>query len=106
MWQMGTFPTPEVYRRLRPLLAYYHLKGGQSEPGSDALRWKSSLEDASWPVREITRQVVADGVSPVICLNGSHGARKPGYSYDEVLERDLAFATEIASGVEIAGGAR
>ena len=99
MWQMGTFPTLEVYGRLRPLLAYYHLKGGRTEPGSDALRWKSSLADASWPVREITRQVVADGVSPVICLNGSHGARKPGYSHDGVLERDLAFVSR-----EIAGG--
>ncbi len=99
MWQMGTVPTMDVYRGLRPLLAYYHLKGGQAEPGSRSLRWKSSLEDASWPVREITRQVVADGASPVICLNGSHGARKPGYSYDGVLERDLAFVRR-----EIAGG--
>ena len=99
MWQMGTVPTMDVYRGLRPLLAYYHLKGGQAEPGSRSLRWKSSLEDASWPVREITRQVVADGVSPVICLNGSHGARKPGYSYDGVLERDVAFVRR-----EIAGG--
>ena len=106
MWQMGTVPTLGVYGELRPLLAYYHLKGGQAEPGSGALYWKSSLEDASWPVREITRQVVADGVSPVICLNGSHGQRKPGYAYDDVLARDLAFASEIAGGVEIAGGRR
>ena len=106
MWQMGTVPTLEVYGELRPLLAYYHLKGGQAEPGSGALHWKSSLEDASWPVREITRQVVADGVSPVICLNGSHGKRKPGYPYDGVLDRDLAFAREIAGGVAVAGGAR
>ena len=91
MWQMGTVPTLEVYGELRPLLAYYHLKGGQAAAGSDVLHWKSSLEDASWPVREITRQVVADGVSPVICLNGSHGKRKPGYAYEDVLARDLAF---------------
>ena len=91
MWQMGTFPTLQVYRRLRPLLAYYHLKGGQSAPGSNALRWRSGLEDASWPVAEITRQVAADGVSPVFCLNGSHGERKPGYPYHDVLARDLAF---------------
>ena len=98
MWQMGTAPTMDVYRGLRPLLAYYHLKGGQAEPGSRSLRWKSSLEDASWPVREITRQVVADGVSPVMCLNGSHGARKPGYPYDDVLERDLAFVRREIGG--------
>lgn len=106
MWQMGTVPTMEVYRQLRPLLAYFHLKGGQAEPGSDALCWKSSLEDASWPVREITRQVVADGVSPVVCLNGSHGKRRPGYPYDGVLARDIAFVREVAGGVEVAGGAR
>ena len=106
MWQMGTVPTLEVYGELRPLLAYYHLKGGQAAPGSGALHWKSSLEDASWPVREITQQVVADGVSPVICLNGSHGKRKPGYAYAGVLDRDLAFAREIAGGVAVAGGAR
>ena len=98
MWQMGTAPTMDVYRGLRPLLAYYHLKGGQAEPGSRSLRWKSSLEDASWPVREITRQVVADGVSPVMCLNGSHGARKPGYPYGDVLERDLAFVRREIGG--------
>ena len=98
MWQMGTVPTMDVYRGLRPLLAYYHLKGGQADPGSRSLRWKSSLEDASWPVREITRQVVADGVSPVMCLNGSHGARKPGYSYDDVLQRDLAFVRSEIGG--------
>ena len=91
MWQMGTFPSLQVYRRLRPLLAYYHLKGGQSAAGSNVLRWRSGLEDASWPVAEITRQVAADGVSPVICLNGSHGERKPGYPYHDVLARDLAF---------------
>ena len=98
MWQMGTFPSADVYRRLRPLLAYYHLKGGQSEPGRDSLHWKSSLEDASWPVVEISRQVVADGASPVICLNGSHGKRKPGYSYDDILARDLAFVRRAIAG--------
>ena len=98
MWQMGTAPSLEVYRQLRPLLAYYHLKGGQSAPGSDTLRWRSSLEDASWPVTEISRQVVADGVSPVICLNASHGERKPGYRYDDVLARDLAFVRRALGG--------
>ena len=61
---MGTIPSLGVYEQLRPLIAYFHLKGGQSGEGSTALRWRSSLEDATWPVGEITRQVVADGVSP------------------------------------------
>lgn len=98
MWQMGTFPSLEVYQRLRPLLAYYHLKGGQAEPGSAALRWRSGLEDASWPVVEITRQVVADGASPVICLNAPHGERKPGYPYHDLLARDLAFVRRAFGG--------
>lgn len=98
MWQMGTVPSLQVYQQLRPLLAYYHLKGGQSAPGSDRLRWRSGLEDASWPVTEITRQVAADGASPVICLNGSHGERKPGYPYHDVLARDLAFVRRLLAG--------
>ena len=91
LWQMGAFPSLDLYRRLKPLIAYYHLKGGQSGEGTTALRWKSGLEDASWPVREITHQVVSDGVSPVICLNGSHGTSRGGYDYQHVVERDLAF---------------
>jgi sugar phosphate isomerase/epimerase len=101
MWQMGTVPSLDAYRQLRPLLAYFHLKGGQSAPGTKLLRWRSSLEDASWPVTEITRQVVADGSSPVICLNASHGERREGHDYHEVLERDLAFVRR-----EIGGGDR
>ena len=91
LWQMGTFPSLDVYQHLKPLITYYHLKGGQSEEGSTTLRWKSCLEDASWPVREITRQVITDGVSPVICLNPSHGAAGKGYDVRNEVERDLAF---------------
>ena len=91
LWQMGTFPSLDVYRRLKPLLAYYHIKGGISGEGTSDLQWKSSLEDASWPVEDITTLVIADGVSPVICLNGSHGERREGYDYETVTERDLAY---------------
>jgi hypothetical protein len=49
------------------------------------------LEDASWPVVEITQQVVMDGVAPVICLNGSHGEAKAGYDYNNMTKRDLDF---------------
>lgn len=91
LWQQGAYPSLDVYRQLRPLIGYYHIKGGQHEEGGSALRWQSALEDASWPVREITRQVVADGVSPVICLNPSHGAPRPGYDYSDVVQRDVAF---------------
>jgi sugar phosphate isomerase/epimerase len=97
LWQMGTFPTMEVYETLRDLIGYYHLKGGQSEPGSPALKWRSSLEDASWPAVDITRQVAPDGVSPVICLNPSHGAPKPGYDYADIVARDIAYARETVA---------
>jgi sugar phosphate isomerase/epimerase len=95
LWQMGTFPSLEVYEQLKPLLAYYHLKGGQAAPGESSLRWRSSLEDASWPVEKITNRVVSDGVSPVICLNGSHGERKEGYDYANAVEKDLDYVKRM-----------
>lgn len=91
LWQLGAFPTLEVYRQLQPLIGYFHVKGGQHDGTSLALRWSTVLEDASWPVLEITRQLIADGVSPVICLNPPHGAEKAGYDYTEITNRDLAF---------------
>ena len=91
LWQMGTYPTVEVYDKLKGIIGYYHLKGGQHDSEGTDLCWKSSLEDASWPVVEITAHVVADGVSPVICLNSSHGKQKDGYDYSDITERDLDF---------------
>ncbi len=91
MWQMGTFPTLEIYKRLKPLIGYYHVKGGHAGDDGRTLTWKATLEDASWPVLDITRQVLADGISPVICINPSHGADNPKYSMDRAVERDIAF---------------
>lgn len=92
LWQMGTFPSMGVYRQLKPLIGFYHLKGGQhGEDGTTTLQWKSALEDASWPVAEMTRRVIQDGVSPVICLNPSHGKPKEGYDYDNIVQRDLDY---------------
>ena len=90
-WQMGTFPSPEVYRALRPLIGMVHLKGGQGERAGGPLQWRTALADASWPVVEIVREVIRDGVSPVLCLNPSHGGVKPGYDYSDVTARDVAF---------------
>jgi hypothetical protein len=59
-----------------------------------------ALQDASWPVAEITSAVVEDGVSPVICLNQpQHGAPKDGYDYDGIVERDLAFLRSTVAGL-------
>lgn len=100
LWQMGTYPSLDVYRALSGLIGYFHLKGGQSlEPGGE-LVWKSALEDAAWPVLEMTRQVVRDGISPVICLNPSHGQRKEDYDYDGIVERDLDFIRKHIPEVE------
>jgi hypothetical protein len=100
MWQCGAFPSLALYQEIKPLIAYYHLKGGQAEPGSQTLRYKSALEDASWPVLSITRKVVSDGVSPVICLNPSHGEKRPGYDEERETEQNLAFLRrELAFGI-------
>lgn len=90
LWQMGTFPSLEVYRQLRPLVGGLHLKGGRSENGH-TLRWASGLEDASWPVKEIVQAVVDDGNVPVLCLNPSHGEAPPGYDGWAVAQKNVAF---------------
>lgn len=100
MWQAGTFPTLAVYERLSPLIGYYHVKGGRSDGAlGDGGRgdisggppvWQSSLADASWPVEAITARVVADRVSPVICLNSPHGA-SAGDEHVDYTEADLRY---------------
>jgi len=100
LWQMGTFPSLEVYERLRPLIGYYHLKGGRAEQEGGDLVWAASLEDASWPVLEITGAVIRDGVSPAICLNPSHGERPDGYDGTSVWQQDLAFLRQAFPEVE------
>jgi sugar phosphate isomerase/epimerase len=88
MWQSGTFPSLDVYRQLRPIINYVHLKGGQGTP--EKLIFRSPLEGASWPVAEIVGAVLADGVSPTLCLNGSHGAIPENYPFGDGSEwRDL-----------------
>ena len=91
LWQMGTYPTIEVYRKIRNAIGYYHLKGGQQDGAGYELLWRSALEDASWPVVEITKQAIHDGVADAICLNPSHGKEKKGYDYSNITGRDLAF---------------
>lgn len=98
LWSMGTPPSLKVYAELKPLIGYVHLKGGQAAEDG-ALRWRSSLREASWPVAEITARVVADGVSSVICLNPSHGAPRPDDGGGGTVEDDIAFVRELAVGV-------
>lgn len=100
LWMMGTYPTLGVYRQLSDYIGYFHLKGGQSSQPGSALEWRSALDDATWPVKEITQQVVNDGVSPVICLNLGHGKHKENYSHEDLVERDLNFIRKHVSGIE------
>jgi hypothetical protein len=98
LWQMGTFPTLAVYRELAPIIGFFHVKGGQTGDEGEKLVWKSSLEDASWQVALLTRQVLIDRSSPVICVNPSHGKRKPGYNDAQVYKKDLDYLTQIIQG--------
>ena len=95
LWSQGTFPSLDVYHALKPWMNYVHFKGGQSESPGCALKWAASLADASWPVRAIARQVLRDAISPVWCLNPSHGAHKPGVDYANVTRSDLAFLRQV-----------
>ena len=96
MWALGTAPSVDVYRRLRPLIVYVHLKGGRA--GVDgALRWRSPLRQATWPVPEVLAEVARDGLSPVVCLNPSHGAASPGYDRMAEVDDDLRFVRTLLS---------
>src|SRR5690606_22158332 len=95
LWQMGTFPTVEGYQMLRPLIGFLHLKGGKQEGDRKELKWKSTLEEASWPVHEIVRAAIIDQCSPVICLNPSHGLPQEGHSSLSMYEQDLQFVRKI-----------
>ncbi|BCM88960.1 hypothetical protein IAD21_00802 [Abditibacteriota bacterium] len=90
LWQSGTFPTLEVYHQLRPVMGALHLKGGRANERGE-LQWAVPLNEASWPVLDIVRAVVSDGVAPFICLNPSHGEKPPGWNGWEVAQREIAF---------------
>lgn len=94
LWQMGTFPGVEVYQALKPTIGYVHLKGGSSGPASREMVWRAPLEQASWPVEDVLREIVKDGVTEVICLNSSHGKKPDGYDTGMELQSDLAFVRD------------
>jgi len=94
LWQMGTFPSVEVYEALQPVTGYVHVKGGIA--GADGgLEFRSTLRDASWPVEEIVGRVAASGVSPVVCLNWPHGGTRPGRENEDIIAEDLAYVREL-----------
>lgn len=91
LWQMGVFPTMDVYHALKPLIGCIHLKGGRTEGAGRELVHASALEDASWPVAEIVGAAVRDGVAPFLSLNPSHGQKPAGWSFWETTKRDADF---------------
>lgn len=100
-WSTGVFPTLEIYQQLKPLINYFHTKGGQTDAVADRLAWNVALEDASWPVRALTQAVINDGVSPVICLNPpQHGEQKSGYDYTDIPKRDVDYLRTNIEGIE------
>jgi len=100
-WACGVFPSIEGFERLKNLIGYVHVKGGQAEPSGRDLVWAASLEDSDWPVRTIVQAVVDSGISPVICLNRpSHGRPKPGYDYEALTKRDIDFLRSEIIGIE------
>ncbi len=101
LWQMGTFPSMEVYRAFADRVGYLHLKGGQCEPGDPdrRLRWRSSLAEADWPVAEITRAVLADGRVDAVCLNPSHGQSRVEGRWEDFTELDLHYIRSAVEGL-------
>lgn len=89
LWQLGTYPSVAVYRQLAPVIGMVHLKGGRSDVPGGRLRWRSGLADASWPVRELVAAILADRITPVLCLNPPHGEAHPDFAVDYAA--DLAF---------------
>ena len=100
LWQMGTFPTMEAYRQLRPLIGFIHVKGGKKGEVGPALKWKSTLEEASWPVAEIVRSAILDRCSPVICMNPSHGQEQEGQNGRDRVEQDLQYMNQLIASIE------
>mgnify|MGYP001382671540 CR=1 FL=1 len=100
LWQMGTYPTMEVYSELAPYIGLVHVKGGQTGDQGDKLVWKSALEHASWPAADLIGQVLRDGRSPVICINPSHGKAKPGLNDKGIYKQDLDYMKQLITNYE------
>lgn len=92
LWELGRFPTAEDYKKLAKITSYLHLKGGRSEIGTDELVCKSSLEEASWPVKDIVSLAIKDNAIKYFCLNPPHGKKAPEeFNIKENTQKDIEF---------------
>jgi sugar phosphate isomerase/epimerase len=108
MWQSGSYPTVEAYHVLRPVINYVHTKGGQGAyEDPELLTFRSTLETATWPVREILKEILEHDSNSVICINTSHGKVAAGAPPLERSERgrmealrDMAFLRDTFGEIE------
>lgn len=89
LWQMGVYPSMEVYDTLSHITGYFHLKGSQSLVEGGHTYYASTLEDSSWPVIDITRRAVDSGA--IICLNPIKGEKLVDYNYENITKRDIDY---------------
>jgi sugar phosphate isomerase/epimerase len=108
MWQSGSYPTVEAYQVLRPVINYVHTKGGQgAHEDPELLTFRSPLETATWPVREILGEILEHDSNSVICINTSHGKVPAGAPPLERADRgrmealrDIAFLRDTFGEIE------
>jgi hypothetical protein len=91
LWQMGTYPSVEVYEILSHITGYLHLKGSQSLVPGGHTYYGTTLEDASWPVVDVTKKAITEGNGVIICLNPIKGQQKDDYDYANITKRDLDY---------------
>ncbi len=92
-WQEGRYPSLADYDTLRDIIGLLHVKGGQWNNADDKVyAWKSHLDDSDWPVAELCRAALADGLE-AICINPPHGQAPDNWSYS--LEKDLTFLDQL-----------
>lgn len=92
-WQEGLFPSLTHYQLLKKHIAVLHVKGGRwDDEENKCYAWKSHLEESDWPVAEICRAALSDGVEN-FCINPPHGVTPDAWSYD--LEKDIQFMKNI-----------
>ena len=92
-WQEGLFPSLADYELLKKHIAVLHVKGGRwDNPEQKTYAWKSQLANSDWPVQDICRAALQDGIEN-ICINPPHGVTPDGWAYD--LSNDINFMKNI-----------